>query len=209
MTAAGRSTPDGDGRAREPVALAWLLLGAGGVGLIAAAVLLVEKIALLTDPTYVPSCSVNPILDCGSVMSTDQAEVLGFPNPVIGVAAFPVVAATGAALLAGGRLATWYWRGLQVGATLGLTFVLWLAWQSLYRIGALCPYCMVVWAVTWPTFLYVTLHNLGAGVLGARASGSRRTRVLREWHAPILVAGYVVALVLAGIRLWPAWSPLP
>ena len=44
--------------------------------------------------------------------------------------------------------------------TFGVVFVHWLIFQSLYVIGALCPYCMVVWAVTIPIFWYVTLHNL-------------------------------------------------
>lgn len=192
--------------AGEDIALAWLLLGAGIIGLAASAVLLVEKITLLTDPTYVPTCSVNPVLNCGSIMTNDQAELFGFPNPIIGVAAFPMLATTGAALLAGGRLASWFWRGLQLGVALGLAFVVWLAFQSLYRIGALCPYCMVVWAVVWPTFLYVTLRNLASGMLGESARRSAATRVLGDWHAPILLCGYVVVLILIGVRFWSYWS---
>lgn len=44
-------------------------------------------------------------------------------------------------------LPRWYWIGLAVGILVGVAFVHWLIFQSLYRIGALCPYCMVVWAV--------------------------------------------------------------
>ena len=68
----------------------WILLG-GVIGLVAAFTLTVEKIELLLDPSYVPSCSINPVLSCGSVMSTHQASLLGFPNPLIGVIAFTVV----------------------------------------------------------------------------------------------------------------------
>lgn len=39
--------------------LGWLYVGAGSTGLIAAFTLLVEKFALLKDPDYVPSCSIN------------------------------------------------------------------------------------------------------------------------------------------------------
>lgn len=81
--------------------MAWLYVIGGAIGLLAAAVLLLEKVALLEDPTYVPSCSINPILSCGSIMQASQAEAFGFPNPLIGVAAFPVVITTGVALLAG------------------------------------------------------------------------------------------------------------
>ena len=148
--------------------LPWLLLIGGLIGTVAAFVLTVEKIALLTDSAYVPSCSLNPVLNCGSIMRTDQAEVFGFPNPLLGLAGFPVLAATGAALLAGARFRRWYWLSLQAGATLGMGFVGWLIFQSLYRINALCPYCMVVWAVVIPTFWYVTLVNLSHGRLGIR-----------------------------------------
>lgn len=190
------------------MALAWLLLVAGLVGFAAAAVLVGEKLALLSNATYVPSCSINPVLNCGSIMKTDQAEVFGFPNPLLGVAAFPVVATTAAALLAGARVARWYWLGLQVGVTLGLGFVVWLVFQSLYRIGALCPYCMVVWLVVWPLFWYVTLRNLTCGVLGDGARRSRLTGVVVDWHAPVLVFGYALVVVLVGVRFWSYWSTL-
>ena len=52
-------------------------------------------------------------------------------------------------------LPRWYWAGLATGTLLGTAFVHWLIFQSLYRIGALCPYCMVVWAVTIPLLVVV------------------------------------------------------
>ncbi|MCM3515128.1 vitamin K epoxide reductase family protein [Nocardioides sp. P86] len=185
--------------------LAWLLLLGGVTGLLAAATLLVEKIALIADPAYVPSCSINPVLSCGSIMSTPQAELFGFPNPIIGVAAFPVLAATGAALLAGARLARWYWLGLQVGVVLGLALVGWLVFQSLYRIGALCPYCMVVWAVVVPVAFYVTSFNLRAGLLGGAAARSRAVRVVAESHVLVLAVVLVLVLALVLHRFWSYW----
>ncbi|GAA3013484.1 hypothetical protein GCM10020229_26000 [Kitasatospora albolonga] len=47
----------------------------------------------------------------------------------------------------------------------GIGFVTWLMTQTLYSIGALCPYCMVVWAAMIPLFWYTTLHNLRSGVI--------------------------------------------
>lgn len=188
--------------------LAWGLVGGGLVGLLAAAVLLIERIKLAQDTDYVPTCSINPVLSCGSVMETAQASLLGFPNPVIGVAAFPVVVTTGVVILAGGWLARWYWLGLQAGVTAGLVLVAWLAFQSIYRIGALCPYCMVVWAVVIPTFWYVTLRNLSSGALGETARTSRGVAIAREWHAPLLLAPFLLLLVLIGERFWSYWSTL-
>lgn len=184
------------------------LVVGGLVGLLASAVLLVERIRLADDTDYVPSCSINPILSCGSVMESAQASLLGFPNPLIGVAAFPVVAATGAALLAGARLARWYWLGLQAGVTAALGLVAWLIFQSLYRIGALCPYCMVVWTVVIPLFWYVTLHNLATGALGHGVAASRAVTALRAWHAPVLLVAFLTVIGLIAVQFWSYWATL-
>ena len=127
----------------------WVLI-AGVLGLAAALTLTIEKIEILINPDYVPSCSINPVLSCGSVMITPQASVFGFPNPLIGIVAFTVVVVTGVLAIGKVRLPRWYWAGLATGTLLGVVFIHWLIFQSLYRIGALCPYCMVVWAVTIP-----------------------------------------------------------
>lgn len=189
-------------------ALALLLLIGGLIGFAAAFVLTLEKVALLTDADYSPSCSLNPVLNCGSIMKTSQAEVFGFPNPLIGVAAFPVLAATGSIILAGARLARWYWLGLQIGVTLGAGFVGWLIFQSLYRIGALCPYCMVVWAVVLPVFWYVTLRNAHAGVLGRRVATSALARVLTDWHLLAVTLAFLVVLALITEQFWYYWRTL-
>ncbi|MCE0536128.1 vitamin K epoxide reductase family protein [Kineosporia rhizophila] len=188
--------------------LAWLLLISGAVGTVAAFVLLLERIELLKDDSYVPSCSINPVLNCGSIMRTDQAALFGFPNPIIGVALFPMVMATGAAVLAGARLARWYWLGLQAGVLAGLVFVGWLIFQSLYRIGALCPYCMAVWAVVLPLALYVTRRNLLTGVLGRAPAASSVTRSLASWHALVLTVLFLFVIGLALNRFWTYWSTL-
>lgn len=188
--------------------LAWGLSAGGLVGFLASAVLLIERIKLARDSEYVPSCSINPILSCGSVMETAQASLLGFPNPIIGVASFPVVVTTGVVILAGGRMAKWYWVGLQVGVTAALALVSWLAFQSIYRIGALCPYCMVVWTVVIPLFWYVTLRNLAEGALGVAPKSSRATAFVRDWHAPLLLVPFSVLLVSITERFWSYWSTL-
>lgn len=185
-----------------------LLLVAGLVGTMAAFALTVEKVALLTDSSYVPSCSLNPVLNCGSVMRTPQAEVFGFPNALLGLIGFPVVAATGAAMLAGARLGRWYWLGLQTGATFGVGFIGWLVFQSLYRIGALCPYCMVVWAVTIATFWYVTLASLTAGHLGAGAKSSRAVAWMTSNHAVSLTVVLAGMVTLITQRFWDYWASL-
>lgn len=188
--------------------LARLYLLAGGVGLLAAAVLLIEKIELLKDPSYVPSCSINPILSCGSIMRTSQAEIFGFPNPILGIVGFTIVVTTGAALLATSvPFARWYWAGLQAGVIAAVVLIHWLIFQSLYRIDALCPYCMVVWAVTIPIAWYTTLRNAQAW----STPGSRPERCARwvaTYHSTFLVLWYLTVSGLILARFWDYWSTL-
>jgi uncharacterized membrane protein len=47
----------------------WPLIG-GLIGFIAAPVWAVDQYALLADPAYVSTCSLNPVLSCGSEMAS-------------------------------------------------------------------------------------------------------------------------------------------
>ena len=96
----------------------WVLI-AGVVGLSSALALTIEKVELLKNPAYVPTCSLNPVLSCGSVMVTPQAAVFGFPNSLIGIVSFTVVLVTGVLAVARVQLPRWYWAGLAVGTLLG------------------------------------------------------------------------------------------
>lgn len=179
----------------------WLYVIAGLVGFAAATTLLIEKIALLNDPTYVPSCSFNPILSCGSIMQSEQSEAFGFPNPIIGVAGFAIVVTVGMALLAGASFRPWFWRGLALGTLGGAVFVHWLIFQSLYRIGALCPYCMVVWVVTIPIFWYTTLHSF-------RRRRALLAGKLATYHGVVLTVWYLAIAGLIAQRFWDYWQSL-
>ncbi len=180
----------------------WVLI-AGVVGLTASLTLTIEKIEILINPDYVPTCSINPVLSCGSVMITPQASLFGFPNPLIGVVAFTVVLVTGVLAVANVRLPRWYWAGLAVGTFLGTVFVHWLIFQSLYRIGALCPYCMVVWAVTIP--LLVVAASVA---LAPQESGSVLVRTLYTWRWSVVTLWFVAVALLILERFWNYWSTL-
>ena len=128
-------------------------------------------------------------------MSTPQAEVLGFPNSLLGIVGFTLVLATGATLLAGTHLARWYWIGLQVGTTAAVVFVHWLIFQSTFRIGALCPYCMLVWAVTIPIFVVVTLHVMPA-VLPPTAGRAHQVIATAKTYRSLILTAWFLAIAL-------------
>lgn len=188
--------------------LALLLTVAGAIGFAASFVLTVDKFRLLQDPSYIPSCNLNPIISCGSVMQSQQASLFGFTNSLIGVAAFAALAAVGAALLAGARLQKWFWQLIQLAAVLGLVFAHWLIYQSLYVLGTLCPYCTVVWLATIASFLYVTLSNLRHGRIPGAAAASRPVRWAVRHHLDLLFAWYLAIALLVLVRFWYYWKTL-
>ncbi|MGC1152441.1 MAG: vitamin K epoxide reductase family protein [Mycobacterium sp.] len=188
-----------------PTASAWWVLIAGVAGLIASATLTVEKIAILLNPSYVPSCNLNPIVSCGSVMTTPQASALGFPNSLIGIAAFTIVTVTGVLAVTKVLLPRWYWVGMTLGILAGAGFVHWLIFQSLYRIGALCPYCMVVWAAT------ITLLVVVSSIVFRSAGEDRGGIVVRElyhWRWSIATIWFTAVFLLILARFWDYWSTL-
>lgn len=180
----------------------YVLLVGGIIGLIASFVIMDDKIKLLQDPNYHPACSINPIISCGSVMQSTQSNAFGFTNPFIGLVAFPVLVFTGVLLVSGVKLKRWHWLGLNAGALFGVAFVHWLFFESVYRIQALCPYCMGVWLVTITTFWYVTLYNLQSGNLRVPMRLKGIANFVQAHHLDILL---VWLLAIAGLILHHFW----
>jgi uncharacterized membrane protein len=201
----GDLTPDPSPVIRVPAVSAWSVLIGGLIGLVASMTLTVEKIDILLNPSYVPSCNINPILSCGSVMITPQASLLGFPNPLLGLVAFTVVVVTGLLAVTKVALPQWYWVGLTIGLVVGAVFVHWLIFQSLYRIAALCPYCMVVWVVTI-SLLVVVAAIAYRPVLQRRQTGL--AALAYQWRWSIAALWFTAVFLLIMARFWDYWSTL-
>jgi uncharacterized membrane protein len=184
-------------------ALPYILVIAGIIGLICSFVITYEKLQLLANPAYQPNCNLNPIISCGSVMASDQANVFGFPNPIIGLSAFAGLLTVGLVLLAGAKFKRWFWICLQIGTIFGLFFVHWLAFQTTFRIGALCPYCIVVWIVTITSFWYVLMYNLDHRylTLPGRVGGQVSTFILRH-HIDILLVWFLIIAIVILKHFW-------
>jgi len=181
---------------------AWILVVGGIIGIIASIELIIQKISVLSNPDFVPNCDINPVLSCGSVINTEQASLFGFPNPVLGVIGFTIVIMFGALLFAGVELPRSMWLGLNLGALAGMFFVVWLVGQSLYVIGALCPWCMVVWSITIPIFWQVTTDNLASNRLSLGKSLSEIIVALK-WI--LVAASYLIIMALIFVRWQDFW----
>lgn len=184
-------------------AFAALLVITGAAGLLASWVITLDKFKLLEDPDFTPGCSLNPVVSCGSVMKSDQASALGFPNPILGLVAYGMVICVGMSLLAGARFPRWYWLTFDAGCLFGVGFVSWLQFESLYRINALCLWCCLAWVATILMFWYVTSFSVRNQFLPA--PGWLRS-FLDEftWVPPLLHIGIVGMLVLT--RWWDFWT---
>ena len=183
-------------------AIPYLLIVGGVIGLICSFIITQDKLELAENPHFVPSCNLNPIISCGSVMSSKQGSLFGFPNPWIGLAAFAVLVTVGVGILAGAKFKRWFWIGLESGIVLGLVFAYWLLLESVYRIHALCPYCLTVDVVVITLFWYVSLYNLQEGhiVLPARLIGLGD--FARKHHLDILLFWFVVLIAVILQHFW-------
>ena len=190
---------------RSDRGLGLLLLIGGAIGLLSAAVLLIDKVKFLQDEadgtTAQLACDINAFVSCGGVINTDQSSVFGFPNPIIGVAGFAIVLTLGVLMVARVQLPTFIWLGLQAGALFGIGFVTWLQSQSIYEIGKLCPWCMVVWSVMIPIFVWLTARNLAVF-----APGNAVSRFVGDWTLLINILWYVAVISAIwfkfGSNLW-------
>ncbi|MFD7456261.1 MULTISPECIES: vitamin K epoxide reductase family protein [unclassified Streptomyces] len=182
---------------------ALLLVLTGAAGLLASWVITLDKFKLLEDPDFTPACSLNPVVSCGSVMESDQASAFGFPNPMLGLAAYAVVVCVGMSLLAGAAFPRWYWLTFDAGCLFGVGFVSWLQFESLYRINALCLWCALAWLATVVLFWYVTSFAVRHGFLPA-PDGLRSFLTDFTWVLPLAHLGVIGMLILT--RWWDFWT---
>lgn len=197
---------EGSREARGRTVTGLVLLLGGLVGLAAAFDLTYERIASLIDPSHQISCDFNPVLSCGTVMNTWQASVFGFPNPMIGLAAFPLVVFMGALLLSKVSLPRWIALVFNLGTLGGFAFVSWLIYQSVYQIGVLCPWCMAVWAVVLPIFWCTTVRNLRTGAIPVGDDWRDAIDDLLRYHWIGLVLLYAAVIMIVGTGFWDYWS---
>lgn len=188
------------------VGIALTLLGA--CGLFASVALLRDTIEVAKNPDFAPSCSINPILSCSSVMASEQAELFGIPNPVFGVIAFTALVAFACMITAGATFARWLWvcaLGIALG---GVGFAHYLFFQSMFTIGSICPWCSLVWvisiAILWLIISYVLDHEI-----------LKKTELLRRiryvWHdcrVVVLIGWYLALLIIIFVRFSDYWMSL-
>ena len=135
------------------------------LSLTASFVLAIEAVALAGDPGKVFSCDINAVVSCGTVGSSWQASVFGFPNAFLGLVTEPVVLTIATASLGGVRFPRWFMLAAQTGYAVGLGLAYWLLYQAVFNIGAVCPWCLLVTVATTCVFFEMTRINVLDGHL--------------------------------------------
>jgi uncharacterized membrane protein len=180
----------------------YILIIGSAIGLLASFILIVDTIKFIENPDVKILCNINPLVSCVNVASKWQSSIFGFPNPILGIIAFSMLFAVGVMLFSGGRSKKPLWILVNLGALAAMIFIMWFFYESIYDIGSLCIYCMTVWAVTWPLFLYTTVWNFREGhfVLPSRNNKQKYIdsffHFVSKYHAQILTLWYIAIVFL-------------
>ncbi|QIG40559.1 vitamin K epoxide reductase family protein [Microbacterium sp. 4R-513] len=185
----------------RPTAMAVWLIIAGVIGWWAAFSLTMEKFHALANPGEAASCDFSPLVQCTKNLDSAQGSVFGFPNPILGLTGWVAPIVVGMAILAGARFARWFWLCFWAGIAFAFGFVIWLISQSIFVLGTLCPWCMVTWVVTIPTFYVVTIHLFRAGIIPVSNRVRQGADKLIGWVPLMAIVSYAIVAVLAQVRL--------
>ena len=188
-------------RNTRPFGLAIFLIIAGIIGLLAAFELTLDKFAILANPQTQLNCNINVLVGCSKNLNSWEGNLFGFPNAPLGLIGWSAVIVVAAGILAGARYARWYWLIFNLGVVLALALVIFLITASVTDLRVLCPWCMVTWSVTIPTFWAVTIYNLKEGNIPLPAGARKFFRTLYSWVPLITLVSYLIVALIAQLQL--------
>lgn len=170
------------------------------LGLLASFQLLETEIKVLNDPAAAITCDVNPLIACSNSLLSPQAHLLGPPNSVLGLVAFSVLLTLAVLLWNQVQIPTWFWWGMGISSGIGMIYVVYFMVQSTTVFGALCPYCMLIWAATIGVAVLVWSNIIAAGLVGQRLVATG-VALSRFWIAIIFMVYLLITLdLLVGFR---------
>lgn len=185
----------------------WLTI-LGSLGMLASVTLLHDVIELAKNPSFVPICSINPILSCTSVMASAQAEVFGIPNPVFGVIAFTMLITFGILLTAKTTFTRWIWGAALAAGVMGVIFAHWLFFQSMFALGTICPWCSLVWVITIAIFWLLVSYVLDHELFGTTKKLTVMRSIWRRYRTAVLIAWYLLLIAIVFVRFNDYWMSL-
>jgi uncharacterized membrane protein len=178
---------------------AWLeMLVSSILGLTASLVLSIDAIKLAENPNADLSCNVSSTISCGTVGTSWQASLLGFPNAFLGLMFESVVIAFAIAGLSRVRFPRWYMLGVQGIYTIAIAFAYWLFFQAYFVIGAMCPWCLLITFTTLFVFTSMTRINIREGNFGPSVQRKLEPalRYGLDIYGSIIISAVIAAMVI-------------
>lgn len=183
-------------------------IAAALIGLNASLRLAIDTLELLRNPDYVPACDINPILSCGSVIGSNDG-IFSVPHTYLGIMAFTALLVFSVLLLSGARFKEWVWK-IGLGASLfGILTVFYLAYESIFVIGALCPWCITIWIATIPLFFGITSYIHQEKLINYAPKRVQQTLAFISKENVLLQTLIFIGIAYAIlIKFWYYWSTL-
>lgn len=126
------------------------------VGLIASLVQTIERINIAVHPKTVLSCDLNAIFSCSNVFEAWQSSVFGFSNSLVCMMFFALTAGLALAGATGSKVHRIARYVFHFFAIFFLAFGAWYLWQSTFRIGYICIFCLLCYSaviiINWAWF---------------------------------------------------------
>lgn len=171
------------------------MLVAALISLVAAFVLAVDAIKLAENPGTALSCNINAILNCGTVALSWQASAFGFPNVFLGLMFEPMVITMAFIGISGLRLPRWLALTEQVIYGFATLFAIWLFTQSMFVIGAMCPWCLSITYVTPLIFLTLLHYNIREdNIWRSGVARERARKFVRNHYDLYAFVGWIVLI---------------
>ncbi len=125
----------------------WGILALGAlIGFAASFVQTVELISFYKNPIEPLQCNINAIFSCSNVFGAWQSSVFGFSNSLMCIVFFVFTLSLSLAVITGSDLNKKLRLASHGFSLFFLGFGAWYLWQSAYKIGSLCIFCIACYS---------------------------------------------------------------
>jgi uncharacterized membrane protein/protein-disulfide isomerase len=180
-----------------------LLLAFSILGLAASSYSSYAHYKLLTDPLYTPACDFTEAVSCTSAYTSDYGSFMGVPVAPLGFLFFLFVllmVAVGARPAS--RIKDSAPAYIFTASTLGLAFVLYLAWASYVVLKVFCPFC----ALTYVSVIAIFIISGGVTTVPMTKLPGRATKDLKTLVSnpvPLVLALLLLTAAALVITVFP------
>lgn len=154
---------------------------------------------LAITPGYASFCDVNATFSCTQAYQSQYGRLFGAPVSILGAGYFAALLA----LLTLGRRLEALASYLLLASVVGLGFVLYLAWATIFVLGTLCLLCLATYAAVVGLF-FVSGAAASIPVIDVPDRLSRDLRRLVSAPAALVAAAAIVGGTVVSAAVFPA-----